>query len=507
MSSPSSTLFVRELKTGTLTVKRPLTFYVSLNKAGKYATTKLITAHGGDVVTHSGEEGSAIIPLVDPLAKARQDGRTAYSVDYVKACIQRNKLLDVEEFRLIPVKNSGPKTFYNRRRSSSRIPGDAVERIEKSDTLHAGVISTNGAAPNRAAGISVPLRNKVSEKPGEEVLLGEDGGQLCRTPRQDAADLPHVQTELRHNGILGPDNFKKSSRIKRSQRWTAEEDKTLLGLYQDAVADLRKNGGDVSSAASLECWELLKTTGFLPATQSAQDCLSRLLSLKKLHGSRKNRRNADPDKGPDSNRSKTADVTMGSIAEKPTPPKKRKLRHSGSTCISPNRSAQEISSDSAPRVPAEKLDSSSPTQNNEHNLLSKKEGSESDERRGDTAEEPLPRNSTSRPDGQSAETSVAQSRIEGLTAEIYDRTTDGEMAQATTTAMRNGEPPRGLPLQRSGKKTSEETTNRICWIVRQIATRGKVSDRTAFRAFRSHNANWRKALESIHVSRERRKRS
>ncbi|CDF32424.1 unnamed protein product [Chondrus crispus] len=413
----------------------------------------------------------------------------------------------MEEFRLIPVKNSGPKTFYNRRRSNSRVPGDAVERIEKSGTLGAGQISTNGAAPNLAAGMSVPLGNQVSEKPGEEVILGEDGGQLCRTPRQDAADLPLGQTELRHNGILGPDNFKKSSRIKRSQRWTAEQDKTLLGLYQDAVADLRKNGGDVSSAESIECWDLLKTTGFLPVTQSAQDCLSRLLSLKKSHGSRNNRRKADPGKEQDSNRSKTADVTMGSMAEKPTPPKKRKLRHSGSTCISPNRSAQEISSDSAPRVTAEKPDGSSPTQNNEQKLSSKKGGSEPDERRDDTAEEPLPPNSTSRPDGQSAETGVVQSRIEGSTAEIYDRTTDGETAQATTTAMRNGEAHPGLSLQRSEEKTSEETTNRICWIVRQIATRGKVSDRTAFRAFRSHNANWRKALESIHVSRERRKRS
>lgn len=77
-----------------------LRFYVGLCKAGKEVIRKAILAHGGALELHPGTNDDDIIALIEPLSRVSRFGRVVYSVDFVNACIDAGKILDLAPFRL-----------------------------------------------------------------------------------------------------------------------------------------------------------------------------------------------------------------------------------------------------------------------------------------------------------------------------------------------------------------------------------------------------------------------
>ncbi|KAI0564061.1 hypothetical protein FGB62_30g048 [Gracilaria domingensis] len=95
-----SQLFTREVQFGDRVIRRPLYFYVGLNKLGRILVERLIKQHGGQTVSHPKASDNQIIYLIDPLSKPEADGPLVHSVHFVHECVQAGHLLDVDGYRI-----------------------------------------------------------------------------------------------------------------------------------------------------------------------------------------------------------------------------------------------------------------------------------------------------------------------------------------------------------------------------------------------------------------------
>eukprot|EP00178_Gracilaria_changii_P023132 TRINITY_DN695_c0_g1_i1.p1 TRINITY_DN695_c0_g1~~TRINITY_DN695_c0_g1_i1.p1 ORF type:complete len:607 (-),score=76.94 TRINITY_DN695_c0_g1_i1:2959-4779(-) len=137
-----SQLFTREvhfeagaIKAGT--IRRPLYFYVGLNKLGRIPVERLIKQHGGQIVSHPQAAHTHIIYLIDPLSKPDADGPPVYSVHFVQQCIDVGHLLDLDRYR-IPFCNRRASNTEPTTPSASGTSPRGPKRSERCDEPHTG---------------------------------------------------------------------------------------------------------------------------------------------------------------------------------------------------------------------------------------------------------------------------------------------------------------------------------------------------------------------------------
>lgn len=91
---------MKAIPSGDKTVFRPLTFYVSHNKVGNLAMASLIRKHGGRTSRKPPRGKEHIISLIDPLSKPPHPSRAVYSIEFITKSVEQGRLLDLESFRL-----------------------------------------------------------------------------------------------------------------------------------------------------------------------------------------------------------------------------------------------------------------------------------------------------------------------------------------------------------------------------------------------------------------------
>lgn len=130
----------------------PMQFYIGLTKLDRDELIRDITLNGGRVVSKPGGNNDlrSIFPLVDPQSRVKPGGRTAYSDEFIHACIDSGMLLNPEDFRLgrhIPVCES------------QQVRGDHCKRNMASEDVKYQSISRNvNDSEDDAASTSSPKK-------------------------------------------------------------------------------------------------------------------------------------------------------------------------------------------------------------------------------------------------------------------------------------------------------------------------------------------------------------
>lgn len=281
MSTSTTRLFVRPIKVGNLTVKRPLVFYVGLNKVGTAATARLIREHGGAVVAHPGAEGSNVVPLIDPQSKTRKNCRTAYSIAYVAACVKEKKLLDLEEFRLKPSKTPGPKTFQNRLKKR-RVRDESVAKHAPQEDE----VRRQDGVPKACAQGGTKSLGRQGSNPVLHPRTEKRPTQVAHSPMKGQEKLVHSKEASRSRGNVASANAK----------WTSAEDKSILELCEDAEMLYRGKKEDPAQTKTLAWWVKVGSADpdLLPRGRAPKECLDRVLELQKSREIYRKRRVSAP---------------------------------------------------------------------------------------------------------------------------------------------------------------------------------------------------------------------
>lgn len=430
-------------------------FYVALNKRGINATKRTILQHGGKLVEHPGDAGSAVISLVQPDARATREGRPAYSVKFVRDCVESGTLLQLEPFRLEPVGNRKKRGAEHQERDD-----DAEHQHQERD---------DDAEHHHPAPHHHP-QQQTDTPPKHPATPEKDASKYCFTPKKRAsltaheptasdtgcaqkpetnaeeetqpppAHLMHAATQsqdINHVDQNMPDSKQPSHHNPSSQKdtvpWTPEEDKYIAEICTSAMDCLSgHNTDDVSTILNLHKFQGLRQRGdeFLPPNRTAEECLARALTQ------------------------------WSSMKQKKTPKKRPgPARRTRSQLTNDDQSAVSDTSHDNPETPQTypRKQKAKPSPEREHHGMNG-----SAKRRRTTSETP---EKAARP--PSDDDIVPDRPVKKR------RATDG------------------------GGQADSAKRQKVFQLVKKIARFGKVSERAAFRALRSQGADWKRALRFI----------
>ncbi|CAN8076003.1 unnamed protein product [Agarophyton chilense] len=284
-----SEIFSRPINLDTHQIRRPLYFYVGLNKFGRVPIERLIREHGGEVVSDIKKGQSRVMYLIDPLSKPSLNGPQVYSVHFVHDCIKAGKLLDIEHFR-IPHRyervSIAKETSLNtpRAKECNRVNGkqSPQTRSRRTSLSHpAAGTKTENAYESRhrnrplSARRAPPQLHPVSdddEQPQQnqvETISGRAAKHRAvkLTEKQDK-DSKVVVEET--SPSLAPDN------------WTPDEDEKLIRICDALQNSLQKRKKDLNYMFILDTWKAFMKSKSLPPDRTIEECRERAIHLRIL---------------------------------------------------------------------------------------------------------------------------------------------------------------------------------------------------------------------------------